>query len=404
VPDLLLADALLADGRRVDVSVSGGRIDRMGPVGTGEGDRREDLDGRLLLPAFGEPHAHLDKAYLADVVSNPAGDLPGAIAAMRAAWPRFTVDDVAARAARAVRALVAAGCTAVRSHLDVNSEAGLRSVEALAGVRSELGALCRIELVALTHPLTGPGSAANRRLLEAALDRGVGVVGGAPHLEEDPVAAVRFVLDLAAERGLAVDLHVDEVLDPAADHLPLLAREVAARGLGGRATASHCVSHGLLPSERQREVGRMLAGAGVAVVTLPRTNLFLQARGIDEAPPRGLPGVRALLDAGVAVAAGGDNLEDPFAVVGRADPLEAAALLVVVGHLGVDEAAAAVSAGVRRVMGLAPVDVTAGSPAELVALRAGSVREAVAGLSPDRIVVHDGRVVARTTVAGWTAS
>lgn len=321
---------------------------------------------------------------------------------MRAAWPALVEGDIEGRAGRAVRALVTSGCTAIRTHVDATAEAGLRPVEALLSVQAELGHLCRFEIAALSHPLTGPDGAATRNVLNTALDAGVDVVGGAPHLEEDP-AALRWVLDVAAERGLPVDLHLDEVLDPAADHLPLLAREVDARGLGGRVTASHCVSHGLFRPNYQREIGRMLAGAGVAVVSLPRTNLFLQARGTEQAPPRGLAGVRALLDAGVVVAGGGDNLEDPFAPVGQADPLEAAALLVLAAHLDVDEAFDAVSAAVRQVMGLEPVGLRVGDPAELVAIRAGSLREAVAARTSDRIVVHEGRVVARRSVGVWTA-
>lgn len=399
--DLVLAGALL-DGRLVDVVLGDGKITAVLPAGTGSGTSREELDGRLLLPALGEPHAHLDKAYLADDVANPDGDLAGAVAAMRAAWPALAEGDVEGRAGRAVRALVSSGCTAIRTHVDATAEAGLRPVEALLSVREELGHLCTLEIAALSHPLTGPDAVATRSVLLAALDAGVDVVGGAPHLEEDPAAALRWVLDVAAERGLPVDVHLDEVLDPAADHLPLLAREVDVRGLGGRVTASHCVSHGLFPPEYQREVGRMLAGAGVAVVSLPRTNLFLQARRIEQATPRGLAGVRALLDAGVVVAGGGDNLEDPFSPVGQADPLEAAALLVLAAHVGVDEALVAVSAAARRVMGLEPVAPGVGDPAELVAIRARSVREAVAARPSDRVVVHEGRVVARSSVAAWT--
>lgn len=399
--DLVLAGALL-DGRLVDVVLGDGKITAVLPAGTGSGTSREELDGRLLLPALGEPHAHLDKAYLADDVANPDGDLAWAVAAMRAAWPALVEGDVEGRAGRAVRALVSSGCTAIRTHVDATAEAGLRPVEALLSVREELGHLCTLEIAALSHPLTGPGAAATRSVLLAALDAGVDVVGGAPHLEEDPAAALRWVLDVAAERGLPVDVHLDEVLDPAADHLPLLAREVDVRGLGGRVTASHCVSHGLFPPEYQREIGRMLADVGVAVVSLPRTNLFLQARRIEQATPRGLAGVRALLDAGVVVAGGGDNLEDPFSPVGQADPLEAAALLVLAAHVGVDEALVAVSAAARRVMGLEPVAPGVGDPAELVAIRARSVREAVAARPSDRVVVHEGRVVARSSVAAWT--
>jgi cytosine deaminase len=93
------------------------------------------------------------------------------------------------------------------------------------------------------------------------------------------------------------------------------------------------------------------------------------------------------------VAGGADNLQDPFNIVGRGDPLETAALLVMAGHLTPEEAYRAVSAGSRAAMGLEPVEIAAGSPAELVAVRAGSVREAIATAPADRVVIHRGRVV-----------
>jgi len=153
------------------------------------------------------------------------------------------------------------------------------------------------------------------------------------------------------------------------------------------------------PAEVAKRVAAELAAAGVGVISCPQTNLFLQARGHASAPPRGLTALRALLDAGVLVAAGGDNLQDPFNTVGRGDPLEIASLLVAAGHLSPEEAYRAVSASSRAVMGLPEVRVEAGFPAELLAIRAASVQEAVATASPERVVVHQGRVVARTALS-----
>jgi cytosine deaminase len=138
--------------------------------------------------------------------------------------------------------------------------------------------------------------------------------------------------------------------------------------------------------------------AGVGVVTLPQTNLFLQGRDSPTATPRGLTAIRALLDAGATVAGGGDNVRDPFNTMGRADAFETASLLVTAGHLLPREAVQAVTAGARAVMGLPEVAVRVGSPAELVAVRALSHTEAIAAASQDRVVIHRGRVVSRTRV------
>jgi cytosine deaminase len=143
-------------------------------------------------------------------------------------------------------------------------------------------------------------------------------------------------------------------------------------------------------------VAAAVAEAGVAVVALPQTNLYLQARDRAVAPPRGLTALRALLDAGAPVAAGADNVRDPFNCAGRSDGLETAALLIMAGHLSPTEAYDLVAAGARRAMGLEPVTLTPGAPAEILAVRGESLADAIARAMQDRVVVHAGRCVART--------
>ncbi len=395
---MLLQGATLADGTQADVRVDGDLIaavaTRLDPA---PGERVLDLAGHVLLPAAAEPHAHLDKALTADLVPNPSGDLLGAIMAWRAHRTSLTVDDVAERAERAVRMLVANGVTAVRTHVDVAGDIGTLGVEALVKVREVVAHLVDLQIVALVSPpITGPDGRANAQALAAGVAAGADVVGGAPHLEPDQRAAIEHVLEVAAAAGLPVDLHMDETLDPTVLHLPELAALVVASGFPHGVTASHCCSLGMQPLAVQVEVSEAVAAAGIAVVTLPQTNLFLQARGWTTAPPRGLTAVRPLLDAGVTVAAGADNVQDPFNLVGRADPLETSALLVMAAHLSPAESYHAVSAASRTAMGLAPVAVAAGSPAELVAVpQAGSLREAIATAGGGRIVIHRGDVVAR---------
>jgi cytosine deaminase len=357
------------------------------------GEPTVDLDGHVLLPAAAEPHAHLDKALTADRVPNPSGDLLGAIVAWRAHRPTLTLDDIAGRAERAVRMLVANGVTAVRTHVDVAADIGTLGIEAIVKAREVVGHLADIQIVALVSPpISGPDGGPNRHALDAAMVAGADLVGGVPHLEPDPRAAMAHVLEVAAATGRDVDLHMDETLDPEVLHLAELATMVA--GFEHRVTASHCCSLGMQPAGVQAEVSAAVAAAGIAVVALPQTNLFLQARGWTTAPPRGLTALRPLLEAGVTVAAGADNLQDPFNLVGRADPLETAALLVMTAHLSPAESFHAVSAAGRATLGLPAVTVAPGSPAELMAVpRAATVREAMATAADRRFVIHRGQVV-----------
>ncbi len=394
---ILLVGATTAEGGTIDVRIDAGRIAAVGTLERLPDDEVHELTGYVLLPAPAEPHAHLDKALTADRVVNRTGDLLGAIAAWQAAWPSLTKDDIADRARRAALSGVANGLTAIRSHGDLSSVIGLRSMEALVEVRDELRDLVDIQVVALIAlPTAGAAGANHRALLRDALDMGVDVAGGCPHLDDDRLGCLEACLEIAAAAGRPIDLHTDETLNPEVLGLRDFARLVSSTGFPHGATASHCVSLGMQEEHVQKAVAAEVAEAGVAVVTLPQTNLFLQGHGHTTGMPRGLTALRPLLDAGVTLAGGADNVQDPFNTMGRADPLETAALLVMVGHLLPHEAYAAVSTGARAAMGLEPVSIAAGSPAELLAVRATTLREAIATAHPDRLVYHRGRLVAQT--------
>jgi cytosine/creatinine deaminase len=347
--------------------------------------------GWLVMPSFAEPHAHLDKAFLAERIENPTGDLMGAIHAMIAKGGTITHDDIVERAERAARLMLSNGCTAIRTHADMTTENGLLSVNALIEVRERLRGLVDIEVCVLCGwPSTGAAGAEQRAMLRDAISAGVDVVGGCPHLEDDPIEANTIFLDIAGEAGLPVDLHTDETLDPDKLALDDLSKRVIEMEFPNPVTASHCCSLGVQPESVQRRIAEQVADAGIHVVALPHTNLFLQGRDHQAAMPRGLTAVKALRDAGVNVAAGADNLQDPFNPVGRGDPLETAALMVMSAHLLPDEALHSISGAPRSILGLGPASPAAG---DFVALRAATVREAIAFGPTDRIVLRHGRLV-----------
>ncbi len=197
----------------------------------------------------------------------------------------------------------------------------------------------------------------------------------------------------SAGRGL--DLHTDETLDPAVDGLSILADLVTSTGFAHAVTASHCVSLGMREETEQRRIAEAVAAAGIAVIALPATNLYLQGREQQRAMPRGVTAVKALLAAGVTVAAGADNVQDPFNPMGRACPFETAGLMVLTTHLQTDDAWAAVSDQAARAIGLGAAGIEPGAPADLLAVRARSLREAIAFGPPDRIVWRAGELQQR---------
>jgi cytosine deaminase len=354
--------------------------------------------GRIVLPAFADPHVHLDKALTADVVENPTGDLAGAIEAWLAFRGSQSSEQIRERARRGALALLRNGATAVRAHVDTGPDLGLRAVEALTGLRTELAGVLDIQVVACAFlPLTGRGGSEVRALAAEALAAGADLLGGAPYLDDDPAGAYDELMAIAIAAGKGLDLHVDETLDPAVFTLPALLERVEA-GFPHPVTVDHVVSLAVQPPAVRAGIAARLAAAGIGVVVPPATNLYLQGRVPGTPTARGLTAIRELLRAGVTVAAGSDNVRDPFNPTGRFDPLETASLLVTAGHLTPDEALAAVSGSARALMGLPE------APDEVVALPASSLADAVAAGPAERVVAREGRVVARTAVDAWVVA
>ena len=394
----LLHSAASASGETVDVLIdANGSIAAVGTdLRPTAGDAQHvDLSGRVLLPAATEPHAHLDKAFLAEVIRNPTGDLIGAVEAMRANRHLLTVADTAARAERAARRMAANGFTAVRTHADVTLEHGLTSMEALLDVRERVADVIDIDIVALCGwPVAGTVGTEQRALLRTAMDMGADVVGGCPHLETvagGTIAdATEVLLEIADDYRRPLDLHTDEILDPAADGLDRLAAHVF-EGFDLPVTASHCVSLGQKSPAQQAAIAERVAEAAINVVVLPHTNLFLQGRG-HTPMPRALTAVDALRTAGVNVSAGADNLQDPFNPLGRACPFETAGLMILATHLLPADAWSMVSTNAARTLAGdgAARGLIVGARADLLSVPAETAREAIADAPSDRWVWRAG--------------
>ncbi|GAA3828739.1 amidohydrolase family protein [Streptomyces chiangmaiensis] len=368
---LLLSGARLTDGRTVDVRLGGGRIEAVGTAGslaTGAVAARVDLRGYLLLPAPAEPHAHGDTALTADC-DGPVSHQP---------------EDVQRRTTEASLLQLGHGATALRSHVHIGDAQGLDALTAVLSARRSLCGLAELTAVAMPRVLTGNAGADGLALLRDAMKMGATVVGGCPDTDPDPTGYVEAVLELAAEFGCPVDLHTD-----AGDPARLARLAAMAGGLRPGVTLGPCGGLGRLPAGAAARSAERLAAAGVTVVCLPQG-------GCGAVEQRDTAPVRLLRSAGVRVAAGSGALRDVSNPVGRGDPLEAAYLLASRYGLSPQDAYDMVSASARATLGLPEVRVEAGFPAELLAVRGDRLAGALS-LAYSRIVVHQGRVVARTS-------
>jgi cytosine/creatinine deaminase len=380
---------------------SNGRIAAIAPV-LPEGDAQVwALDGQLVLPGLVDIHQHLDKSRTRALVSNPSGTLAGASAAYRALAPTITRDQMIARALRTVDACSAYGTVAIRSHTNIDPQSGVRGIEAMVALRQRCADRMRIQVVAhVTSDATSmlPESEA---WLRAAIDLGIDVIGGVPAFSDQPIAFMKLLFEMAQRSGLPLDMHIDEHLDDAKLLFDELARMTRAYGMAGRVVAGHCSALSAMPPDAALRTIDNLRDAGVGIVTLPAANLFLQGREADRLPPRGLTRVKQLLDAGVAVAAASDNVQDPFVPTGSGDLLEIARWTLLAGQLGLGDLRKAfemVSAIPALMMGLGnDWGVREGARADLLIARADSVDDLVAGGALERTVLFEGRVVASTS-------
>lgn len=393
-----IKNATIADYGLVSVFIENGKISSISQKDEIlSASQTYDLDGWLLLPAMAEPHAHLDKALTADQVPNPSGELMGAINAWIAAAEKgtFTHENTVRRASEAMELLLVHGVTSVRSHVNVTEDIGISSLKALAEARHNFEGLIDVQIVALMNsPLTGPNSEGNVLALDKAIEFGVDFLGGCPHLEPYPKEMISYMLDLAESSGLGIDFHVDETLDINVLTLKELALQALDRDFQLPLSASHCVSLGMQSETIQREVSQLVSQAGISVFTLPQTNLFLQGRDHISQMPRGLTAIKSLQDQNVVLAAGADNVRDPFNTMGRSDPFETAALMVMAGHQTPQDAFDLVSVNARKAMGLEKAALEIGDVADFVAVEAPSLGTALADAPMNRRVFKEGILVA----------
>jgi len=407
---LLVRNAALPDGRSgLDVLCRAGRIAAIGPaLAVAEGTQIIDAHGWLLSPPFVDAHFHLDSTLSHGLPRvNTSGTLLEGIALWGELKPLLTEDAIAERALAYCDWAVARGLLAIRSHVDV-CDPRLLAVRALLKVKHQIAPYIDLQLVAFPQDglLRCPGALAQ---LQQALDLGVDVVGGIPHFERtqaEGTESVRVLCELAAHRGLPVDMHCDESDDPQSRHIETLAFHAQRLGLQGRVTASHATSMHSMDNYYVSKLLPLLADAGVQVVANPLINITLQGRHDTYPKRRGMTRVPELLAAGVNVAFGHDCVLDPWYSFGSACMLEVASMGLHVAQMtsaaGQQQCFEMVTSRAAQVLGLQGYGLAVGQRADMVLLQARSVGEALRLRAQRLYVVRGGRVI--STMAPATAA
>lgn len=376
-----------ATGNPTGVLCRDGRIAAIGPAAATGAAQVVDGAGRLLMPAFVEPHVHLDKTHwgedwqpgitparLMDYITNERQVL-GA-----------NNTPITIRAGRLLERMLAYGTTAIRSHIDVAPDMGLAHVEAMLALRQEWAD--RIDLQFVAFPQQGvlirPGTL---DLMRAAIGMGVETVGGLDPagIDGDPDGQLRAIFGLAEKTGAGIDIHLHDKGELGAWQIDRICDHVEAAGLAGRTMISHAYCLGMIGPMQLERLGRRLADLRVSLMTSAPADVAV-------------PPIAALTAMGVTVCCGSDGIRDAWSPLGNGDMLERAYLTAYRFDWNRDDefalALACATTHAARAIGLAGYGLAAGERADFLMVDALNPGDALARRPSARRVVRAGRLVA----------
>jgi len=395
----LFRNALLENSSTpVDIAVRLGKVADIGAELDMADYQVVDTGGMLASPLFIDPHHHLDCAFLSEP-PNLSGTLEEAIQINARLKESRSEQDVFEKACRALQLAVQNGTGWMRSHTDIDSISKLKLLHPVSEAKQKFNGQLDVQLVAFPQLglIADPQSI---DLLRLAMREGADVVGGMPHAEastDDAARHIEIAFQIAEEFNADIDMHVDETDDPASRTLELLAEVTIRHGYQERVTAGHCCALAAYPDDYARRVIEKVAQAQITVITNPLINLYLQGRQDSQPVRRGITRVKELLEAGVNVTCGSDDISNLFFPFGRMDMLEVAMVTSVVSHLTRPEQIQAAFDMPRwhaaKCLNLQDYGIMVGAPANIVFLAANNAREALQLQPVKRLVVRNGNLV-----------
>ncbi|WP_332686795.1 cytosine deaminase [Devosia sp.] len=406
VPESVMGNAASGALERVDITVADGTITAIAPAGWAPAPNRIDLDGGIVLPAFVDLHTHLDKGHIWPRKQNPDGTWFGALmAVLDDRTANWAAADVERRMDFSLRCAYAHGTAAIRTHLDMAPPQHEITWDVFEAMRERWAGRVELQAAGLMGPDTILDPAALRAVATRTKAAG-GILGGSTAVHPENRTIMRRLVEIAGEFDLDIDLHTDESPDPAADALESLAEAVIESGFTGKVTAGHCCSLAVQDDGVAKRVIDKVARAGVAVVSLPMCNMYLQDRdntsGVRTPRWRGVTPLNELKAAGVPVAIASDNTRDPFYAYGDLDGFEVlreGARILQFDHPQDDAFAWARSVGAdpAAIAGFGyAATLAADTPADLVLFRARSWTELMSRPQADRIVLRSGAAIDTT--------
>jgi cytosine deaminase len=387
LPDGLSATAVdpIEPAIACDVTIEGERITGVTAAGSTPppaGAAVTDLDGALVWPGLVDAHVHLDKAHTWSRAPNRTATFGEAMEVLYRDKDNWSAADLDRRAEFSLRCAYAHGTRIIRTHVDTGLPWAETSHAVMAALRSRWAGRMEIQTVPLCN-MADFSTPAGEKIADLAVRHGASAIGGFAVMSADLPGYFDRQLAVAGERGLGLDLHVDENGNPDSECLRLIAEAVLRAEFPHPVVCGHCCSLAVQPPARQRATLDLVKRAGLKVISLPMCNLYLQDRRAADAFPRhpawrGLTLVADMFDAGIPVACASDNVRDAFFAYGDFDLLEVYTQSVRLAHLDtrLAESVKVVSATAAAIVGRpAAGRIAPGSPAQLVITPARSFSE-----------------------------
>lgn len=355
-------------------------------VGSNLGDADEviDLEGKLVLPPYVDPHLHLDYIFsgLGEGNANVSGTLFEGIQRWSDNKKDLTEDKVRESALKGIQKEVSHGVQYIRTHVDV-TDPNLTGMKTLLKLREELKDIVTLQLVAFPQEgffrYKGAGD-----LVRKALEMGADVVGGIPHFEisyEHGVESLKQIVDLALEFDVMIDIHCDENDDPNSRFLEVLNALVMEKDYGKKTTASHTTSFGAVEASYANKMMGLFKESKISFISCPTENAHLQGRGDVYPKRRGLTRVKELLENGNNVAFAQDSIADYWYPLGNGNMMNILDNGIHLAHYThideINKALDLITANGAKVMNIEDYGIKAGNSANFIVLDAADAYEAV---------------------------
>jgi len=394
---LLIRNARLLSSKQLSsIIVEDERIFEVSPGSSGSADKEIDAGGSLVLPTFIEPHIHLDKILLAKEFGF-SSSIAQARETIKKAKESFTVSNVKERIRSIIPFALRQGVTIIRSHVDIDSIVELKSLSALQEVQSEYSGIVDIQIVATPQE----GIVAHKgteELLLKALDSGAKVIGGLPEAEksvDDSKTHLDIVFSIAREKDVDVDVHNDVL--PTGKNLEYFLTKVTSNHYEGRASSAHNIALAHYPDEDAKRIIELIKRADVTVITNPCT-MMTSGRQSPPPTPRGITRVRELLEAGVNLTYGIDNMVDPYNPFGEFNVFRNGWLLAYGAQLNSQELFESiprmVTMNAARMLRKTEYGIAEGCRADMNVMNYSTVSDALRFGDTPKYVIKGGRILA----------